>query len=328
MKGRHTDMATSLPGKSKGKISKVKCRVCSLELLHQNYKDHLKLKHPDTDENDLRPQSQLSLLSFCNPQSELENISSSKSSIHDTQSSHIIQKSSEITCSISTRPLDKSTDFCTRDIESIHIPVNEPTPHHKSIELIEKHNISVEGKLDIIIEKLKDIGEKVTIKSGDNKPITEESSQSNISTISEKLKNCDTIEKLLEEFPEFEMNVPYFICQVCKSKSASSDISGSSCGRISLPEYDAEASDSTRNFRNFKIKINLHFERDTHIEALAALSNEQTCMKKIFTRDIKVGITLGTLVYDLTKTAKPDLAYEEQVSLLAINGFDVVELNH
>ena len=37
---------------------------------------------------------------------------------------------------------------------------------------------------------------------------------------------------------------------------------------------------------------------------------------------------MRTLVYDLTKTAKPDLAYEEQVSLLAINGVDVGELNH
>ena len=37
---------------------------------------------------------------------------------------------------------------------------------------------------------------------------------------------------------------------------------------------------------------------------------------------------LGTIIYDITKTAKPDTAYEDQVSLLALLGVDVGELNH
>lgn len=65
-------------------------------------------------------------------------------------------------------------------------------------------------------------------------------------------------------------------------------------------------------------------KRNTHVEALTALKEEQKYMrKKIFKRDRKVVETLGTLVYDLTKTANPDSAYEDQVSLFTIMGVDV-----
>ena len=46
-------------------------------------------------------------------------------------------------------------------------------------------------------------------------------------------------------------------------------------------------------------------------------------MIKNITRDQKVGETLGLLVYDITKTAKPDTAYEDQISLLSMLNVDV-----
>ena len=77
-----------------------------------------------------------------------------------------------------------------------------------------------------------------------------------------------------------------------------------------------------------KLKIKNHFQRETHIKALQTFTCNQKMRKKNITRDQKVGETLGLLVYDITNTAKPDTAYEDQISLLSMLNVDVGEINH
>ena len=69
-------------------------------------------------------------------------------------------------------------------------------------------------------------------------------------------------------------------------------------------------------------------EGNIHIKSLEATANEEVNNKAFVSRDHKVGETLGVLIYDITKTAKSDRAYEDQVSLLSLLGMDVGELNY
>ena len=78
-----------------------------MEIIHQNYKDHIKAIHPTADENDLRTLSQSSLLSFYSPSSE-----------STTSSSEILSPS------INTEPAEKCTSESfelTSDKNSIDI---------------------------------------------------------------------------------------------------------------------------------------------------------------------------------------------------------------
>ena len=47
------------------KIIKIRCRICDLEFVQQNYKLHIKWAHPEADQNDSIPHQQSSLLKFC-----------------------------------------------------------------------------------------------------------------------------------------------------------------------------------------------------------------------------------------------------------------------
>ena len=50
------------PPPSSSKIIQVRCRICRLELVKQDYKDHIKNIHPEADQNDIRPHQQSSIL--------------------------------------------------------------------------------------------------------------------------------------------------------------------------------------------------------------------------------------------------------------------------
>ena len=58
-------MSSVKPKPSSTKVIRIRCRFCNIELVKQNYKEHIKQIHPEADKNDLRPKSQLSLFSFC-----------------------------------------------------------------------------------------------------------------------------------------------------------------------------------------------------------------------------------------------------------------------
>ena len=45
----------------KSKKSTVTCRICGINILEQNYRNHVKLKHPADNNMDLRPAGQLKL---------------------------------------------------------------------------------------------------------------------------------------------------------------------------------------------------------------------------------------------------------------------------
>ena len=133
---------SSVTWTSKGKINKVKCRICHKVLIEQNYKDHIKDVHPSADENDLRAHSQSSLLSFYIPTTESVGTSS--------------------TCSEKTtplnegkRPVESPTDSTA---QSKLVPPTEIVSSKKKLEStsIQKEH-SIDEKLDTIITKLENI---------------------------------------------------------------------------------------------------------------------------------------------------------------------------
>ena len=126
--------------KSKGKIFKVKCRLCSLELLEQNYKEHIRHKYPEADENNLRPQSQTSLFNFCGSQAGTKKQTTPYN------------------------PLNASGSGLATNTYPENTPDNESVPQDKvcfsgkTKELPNKStNISIDEKLDKIMEKLDNI---------------------------------------------------------------------------------------------------------------------------------------------------------------------------
>ena len=97
-----------------------------MEIIHQNYKDHIKAIHPTADENDLRTLSQSSSLSFYSPSSE-----------STTSSSEILSQS------INTEPAEKCTAESfdlTSDKNSIDIKLEKILEKLENIELKVDHN--------------------------------------------------------------------------------------------------------------------------------------------------------------------------------------------
>ena len=312
---------SSVTWTSKGKINKVKCRICHKVLIEQNYKDHIKDVHPSADENDLRAHSQSSLLSFYIPTTESVGTSS--------------------TCSEKTtplnegkRPVESPTDSTA---QSELVPPTEIVSSKKKLEStsIQKEH-SIDEKLDTIITKLENIELNIYkdtegLPSSGKKKIPHVKKDKakqlkfNDPAISERLQNCESLEHILEKITEFEIKDSNIVCQLCHTATNSD-----SCGVISIPSFStsSSSSDPTQSFRNMKRAIKRHLNGETHTKALLTNTEDQEKLKKYKTRDQKVGETLGMLIYDITKTAKPDIAYEEQISLLSMLNVDVGELNH
>ena len=113
--------------------------------------------------------------------------------------------------------------------------------------------------------------------------------------ISEKLYNCKTIENILDEFSEFELNENgnNLICKVCVRHSSPSEhgcgiISVKSSDSLSISETDIDKAKVSSDFRNVKKKLKVHLNGLIHNKSLEATANEEKINYAFVSRDHKI----------------------------------------
>ena len=322
-------MSSVKPKPSSTKVIRIRCRYCNLELVKQNYKDHIKRFHPEADQNDLRPKSQSSLLSFYNDNTTKSSACNSNETkkLNDNDDSENSNPSVILSEADFETPIASDQSGKKRKSTFEHLVSNKPSVLDSELSL------KMNEKLDLILTKLDNLDINTTSSSDTEnfsiiKNLECESSNHFIeqslrtSDISEKLYKCRTIEDILGEFSEFELSADgnNFICQVCVKHPSPSD---HGCGIISINSGDTlfstagdtDKARAQKGFRNVKKKLKRHMEGNIHIKSLEATAKEEVNNKAFVSRDHKVGETLGVLIYDITKTAKSDRAYEDQVSI-------------
>ena len=143
-----------------------------------------------------------------------------------------------------------------------------------------------------------------------------------VKTVKDVMKESRSIKEICEKFPEFEHNPERtggeIQCIVCNTGFAYDK----------EEEHDFKDKFMSRKFRNCKLIVVRHLEKDTHSLQLTKNDSMEKVRVKEEKRNKKVGLTLGRIVYHLVYKGIVDTNYTAMVYIAASGGSDCGDINY
>ena len=168
---------------------------------------------------------------------------------------------------------------------------------------------------------------KLFVDKNSEAAVDKETTNIEIDNIVLRLKSCRSMEDL-RAFGGFSMyrGQNKVICDLCDE--ASDKITNKFCYNFEENGIDFNDSNMPRKFRAFKERIINHLETKAHKEAVAdqEKNDEEDASNEVYNH--KVGIKLGSIVYQNIKERCSYAKYERDVAAAALNGEEVGNINH
>lgn len=342
--------------KSTSKTRMVTCRACPMELLEQNYKDHLKRKHPLEDCNNVRTGTQASVSSyFALPagrvtRGELHRGPGGTSAAGPAEGLEQVEEGVE--------QVEEDVDQMEEGVDQSGEGVEEGEGQREAVES-DKEETKVPEKLVKEIEKLAkkvsdvdvtdcaddeekalkrikvvsnyvNVGQDIRTLDSDVKTlkdslkIDEETKTKKIEvnadlmlTLAKSLK--DITEKVCEFDYEENKDGGKMLCNVCNTEFRFSN---------ELKRDFTDKTKMTREFVNLKNNLKGHLKTRRHMKQVEECAQMEKVKVKEGSRNTAVGVRLGRLVYYLVKKGRPDSDFTTLVQISIANGSDMGEICH
>ena len=171
---------------------------------------------------------------------------------------------------------------------------------------------------------------KLFVDKNSEAAVDKETTNIEIDNIVLRLKSCRSMEDLCA-FGGFSMyrGQNKVICDLCDEASDKiTNKGGEFCYDFEENGIDFNDSNMPRKFRAFKERIINHLETKAHKEAVAdqEKNDEEDASNEVYNH--KVGIKLGSIVYQNIKERCSYAKYERDVAAAALNGEEVGNINH
>ena len=283
----------------------LKCRYCQAKIYRKNYKQHLQSVHPNQDSSDLTPHGQQKLTSMFSMKAppDIPPVKKRRNESGESTDSGVV----DIT--------DTETD----------IPVSlDQHPEELT------HNVSIDAKLDLILQEVKDMRKEIPTKepaTKDEKKNLEDNEtsdlQSNIHI--RNLKHCRSMAKLMEAGFTFDSKLNILTCSLCTDSRAGGQFSYDAAQGVDFGDDQLLPKDFASLKRNAIRHIS---EAKSHIQALVDQDLKLKAEKELESKNRLAGMNLGRLCMKNYLLGRPYTDYESDVLVMRKSGGEVGELNH